>query len=87
MHGAGRWLWTRVVRPAALAIGDALWPQTCLITGEWLPGAAGSLSPAARAIFDAQCAIPACPRCARNALSVTLDEAGCGVCRASGSGT
>ncbi|NLF32706.1 MAG: ComF family protein [Planctomycetes bacterium] len=63
------------------AVLDAAFPQTCPVTGQWLPGGADRLAPTAAAELAGLLATPYCPRCGRTARAETLQDGACPGCR------
>ncbi|MBN2448256.1 MAG: ComF family protein [Phycisphaerae bacterium] len=81
----------RLLKGTVLGVADAILPQTCVVTREWLPAGAGLVGDAAQRELDRLMAVSYCPRCGRTARPETIYQRGgpksrqrCGLCRKEG---
>ena len=69
------------IRRVALAVSDAVLPQTCAVCGTWIASGSSRACAGCLASFDAILWRSYCHRCARTIRPESLDERGCFRCR------
>ena len=69
------------IRRVALAVSDAVLPQTCAVCGTWIPSGGSRACDGCLASFEAILWRSYCHRCARTIRPESLDHRGCFRCR------
>lgn len=74
----------QLARRVGLGFADVVAPHTCLVCGAWIGSEEARACKPCTESLDRLIRLPACSRCGRSAVPLTVDEKGCGRCRREG---